>query len=42
MQFIRRLGVAEDHDEWPVEELGAVDFDLVGEGVSWELCYVSF
>ena len=41
MQFIRWLGIAEDHYEWSVEELRAVHFDLIGKCVSWELCYVS-
>ena len=41
MQFIWRLGIAENDDQGPIEELRAVDFDLVGKGVSRELCNVS-
>jgi hypothetical protein len=37
VQFVGWLGVAEDHHQGPIEELGAVDFDLVGEGVAREL-----
>ena len=42
VQLVRRLSVAEHYYERTIEELRAVDFDLIGECVSWELCYVSF
>ena len=42
VQLVWRLRVAEDHYEGAVEELGAINFDLVGKCVSWELCDVSF
>lgn len=42
MQLVRRLSVAKDDNKGPVEEFGAVDLDLVGEGVPRELSYVSF
>jgi hypothetical protein len=41
LQLVGRLGVAEDHDEGPVEKLAAVDFDLVCERVPRELRDVS-
>lgn len=41
VQFIRRLCVTEHNNEGPVEKLRAVDFDLICERVSWELCNVS-
>ena len=41
MQLIRWLSVTEDDYEWTVEELRAVNFDLISECVSRELCYVS-
>ena len=37
MQLVRWLCVAENDYKRSVEELGAVDFDLVGEGVAREL-----
>ena len=37
MQLVGWLSVAEDHHEGAIEELGAVDFDLIGEGVAREL-----
>ena len=42
MQLVGRLGVAKYDDQGPVEELRTVNFDLIGESVSWKLCYVSF
>lgn len=41
VQLIRRLCVAEDNYEGPVEKLRAVDFDLICERVAGELCNVS-
>lgn len=42
VQFVRRLGIAKDHDKGPVEEFGAINFDLVCERVPGELLNVSF
>ena len=42
VQLVWRLSVAEDDYQGTVKELGAVNFNLVGKCVSWELCYVSF
>ena len=41
VQLVRRLGITKDYYEWSVEELRAVNFDLIGKCVSRELCYVS-
>jgi len=42
VQFIGRLRVTKYHYEGTVEEFRAVNFNLIGKGVSWELSYVSF
>lgn len=42
MELVRWLGIAENHYKGSVEELGAVDLDLVGEGVPRELRDVTF
>ena len=42
MQLVGWFRITEDDDEWTIEELGAVDLDLICEGVPWKLRYVSF
>ena len=42
MELVRRLSVAKDNDEGPIEKLRAVDLDLVCEGVPRELSNVPF
>ena len=42
MQPVGRVGIAKHNHKWPVEELGAVYFYLVGIRVSRELRAVSF
>ena len=41
MQSIWGISVAEDNNQWPIEELGAVNLDLVRIRVPGELRAVS-
>ena len=42
MQLVRWLCVAEDHNQWSIEKLRTVDFDLICKGIARELSAVSF